>query len=196
MKQALIDKEKPLFSKMARESVINPNLLDIETIKMNYDPKYAPLNKVVRSGDWEATRKFLHDNPEAVNARISMEGKTPLHVAALFGHLHIVEELLQRMSVEDAELPDFYELTALHEASYGEIEVAKCLVKKNSNLLTLPNKEKGYIPVTRALSAGHIEMTRYLYSVTPREALTPEKGKHGTTLLNMCYCSQMLGKLL
>ena len=171
---------------MARESVINLNLLDIETVKMNYDRKYAPLYKAVRSSDWEATRKFLHDNPEAVTARISIGGKTPLHVVALFGHLHIVEELLQRMSVEDAELPDFHKLIALHEATYGRIEVAKCLVIKNSNLLTLPNGQ-GHIPVMRALSIGHIEMTRYLYSVTPREALTPEKGNHGATLLNMCY---------
>ena len=129
---------------------------------MSYLPQYAPLNKAVRSGDWEAARKFLDDNPEAVTARISIEGKTALHIAA------------------------FHQLTALHEATYSRIiEVAKCLVKKNSNLLAIPNTN-GLILVTHALNVGHKEMARYLYSVTPWEELTPGKGNHGTTLLNLC----------
>ena len=99
------------------------------------------------------------------------------------------------MSVEDVELPDLHQLTALHEATYSRIiEVAKCLVKKNSNLLTIPNTN-GLIPVTHALNVGHKEMARYLYSVTPWEELTPEKGNHGATLLNLCYYSQPLGKI-
>ena len=78
--------------------------MDIETVNMKDLPQYAPLYKAVRSVNWEAAGKFLTNHREAVNARISFGGKTALHVAALFGHLHIVKELVKLMFVEDVEL--------------------------------------------------------------------------------------------
>ena len=56
--------------------------------------QYEPLLKAVWSGDLGATEKFLTDHLEAVRAKITSGGETTLHLATMFGHLHIVEKLV------------------------------------------------------------------------------------------------------
>ena len=64
------------------------------------------------------------------------------------------------------------------------------MVEKNERLLVIPDFS-ARIPVTQALGFGHIEMARYLYSVTPFGVL---QGMHGADLLIKCYYSKMFGK--
>ncbi|XP_015941308.1 uncharacterized protein LOC107466820 [Arachis duranensis] len=162
-------------------------------VRTDYNPEYARLYAALRTGDWHGTREFLNGHEGALTARISHEGKRALHVAALFGHRHIVEQLLQLMSADNVKLRDNRGLTALHEATYGkDVQLVKCLVEKgNRELLTIPSNT-GWIPLTRALSVGNKEMAAYLFSVTPWEELTPEKGYNGVRILIMCYYSQIL----
>ncbi|XP_016177435.1 uncharacterized protein LOC107619656 isoform X2 [Arachis ipaensis] len=161
----------------------------------DYDPRYAPLYEALRTGNWDATLKFIQNHPqpaEAVKAKISHEGKRPLHVAALFGHHHILERLLPLMSTEDVKLTDNHGFTALHEATYGrDVRVAQCLVQRNRELLTIPSNDH-WIPLTRALSVGNKETAAYLFRETPAEELAPEKGINGVSVLSMCFSSQIL----
>ena len=151
----------------------------------------------MRSGDLDTTEKFLKDHPEALNARITSDGETALHIATLFGHLNIIEKLVQLMSEDDLELKDNYGITALQYAAFNSnknnVKAVKCMVEKNKRVLTIPSAH-GWIPVTRALECGHTEVARYLYSLTPVEVLLPENGKHGADLLHQCYHSKMFGK--
>ena len=150
------------------------------------------------SGGLHDTEKFLTDHPEAVNARITPMGETTLHIAAMFGHLHIVEKLVQLMSEDDLQLKNYYGDAALHYAYFSNnknknLKAVKCMVEKNKRLLTLTDIN-GQIPITRAAVYGHTEMGRYLYSVNPFEVLRPENEHHAIELLGLCYYSKMFGK--
>ena len=159
--------------------------------------KYVPLLRAVGSGDLDATEKFLKDDPEAVKAKLTSQGDTVLHIATFFGHLHIVERLVQLMSEDDLALKNKDDSTALHLVTLIEskniVKVGKCMVEKNTRLVTIADA-RDWLPVTLALDLGHTEMARYLYSVTPFEVLLPEKGKHGVVLLFQCYYTKMFGK--
>ncbi|KAI4347989.1 hypothetical protein L6164_008755 [Bauhinia variegata] len=166
------------------------------TVNMDSDEKkYAPYFKAVYKEYWPAVNEFLKFHPEAVRARTSLcRGGTALHVAASLGHLNIVKELIELMSEEDVALIDYTGYTTLAvAASTGITEIAKCIIKKNKNLICLTDLPDvfvfGDMPVTVAVENGHLEMARYLYSVTPLEELSPHRGSHGAELLNRCFVS-------
>ncbi|XLU71667.1 hypothetical protein S245_030720 [Arachis hypogaea] len=157
--------------------------------------QYKALLTTVGNGDIHSTRKFLKDDPEALNAKITLDGERALHVAALFGHVHIVEHLLELISENDLELLNNFGMSVLLFAIYSwdesiNIKIAKCMVDKNQRLPTIA-AAGDWLPVTWALQLGQIKTCRYLYSVTPFEALLPENGDHGVDLLALCYYSKM-----
>ena len=159
-----------------------------------YDPLYQPLYKAIQIGDWEKTKQFINAHPEALTAAISFDGKTPLHAAAAFMHLHIVEGLVELVSEDDLELEDADGLTPLDQVcNVGVTQIARCMVNKNKKILTRPNQADDYLPVTQAVWTSK-ELARYLYLVTPLAELLPEKGHHGASLLVCCLLFDNLGK--
>ncbi|KAK9293261.1 hypothetical protein L1049_021252 [Liquidambar formosana] len=152
---------------------------------------YRLLYLAVETGNWEATKEFLDQQPKALTARISSDEDTALHIAARGGHVKIVEELVKLMPAQDLEITNKNSVTALTFAATGGItKIAECLVRKNSNLLSIPNRF-GLIPVVVASLNGHKDMIRYLYSVTPLEELRPEKGAtRGAMLLTTCIMGE------
>ncbi|KAJ9177786.1 hypothetical protein P3X46_012959 [Hevea brasiliensis] len=150
-----------------------------------------PLYKTVDNGDWEAAMKFLEENPAALTASLSADGDTALHVAVLAGHEEIVKELIKKLSAEDLAIKNENNATALNYAAIGGItKIAEDLVEKNKNLLTIPN-QNDLIPVVVASLYGHKEMVRYLYKESPKEELSPEKGKNGIMLLTTCILGEL-----
>ncbi|XP_028763118.1 uncharacterized protein LOC114721471 [Neltuma alba] len=137
---------------------------------------------------WTDVKSIVDQNPNALTAEIDDKGRTTLHVAAMFGHVTIVEELLKLLPPQFLLRPDSFGDTALVLASRfaGITQVAKCLVNKNSRIVCIPNKY-GNLPVTVAFADGYQEMGRYLYSVTPLECLT---GRWGSRLLRCCFHAQ------
>ncbi|KAJ7972048.1 Ankyrin repeat family protein [Quillaja saponaria] len=92
----------------------------------NYIQQYAPLLKAVQSGNWEAAKAFLSAHPEAMRVGITYIGRTALHVAVEFRHLHIVEELVKLMSAQDLEIKDSAGRTALAFAALiGNSQIAE-----------------------------------------------------------------------
>ncbi|XP_062000111.1 ankyrin repeat-containing protein ITN1-like isoform X2 [Rosa rugosa] len=67
--------------------------------------------------------------------------------------------------------------------------MAKCMVWKNKKLLSIGDASNR-IPVVLAYRNGCLDMTRYLYSVTPREDLMPETGPNGSTIISQCFIDQ------
>ncbi|KAL5752084.1 hypothetical protein ACOSP7_022263 [Xanthoceras sorbifolium] len=168
-----------------------------ESSSMNLDVKDTnyihnlKLYKAVDSGNLEATKEFLDGYPGALTASLSTDEDTALHIAVLAGHVKIVEELVKRIRRENLAQMNKNNATALNfAATGGVVKIAEYLVKKNPDLLKIRNKYD-YIPVVVASLYGHRDMVRYLYSVTPPEELSPERGKNGAMLLTACIIDDL-----
>lgn len=146
------------------------------------------------SGDLEATKSFLDLNPSALTASLSADGDTALHIAVLAGRVKMVEELVKRINAADLGKKNNSGATALNFAATGGItKIADYLVRKNPELLRIPNHH-GYIPVVVASLYGHRDMVRYLYYETPMEELNPDNSKNGVMLLTTCVIDDLYGK--
>ena len=148
----------------------------------------------MHSGDWNIAQEFLNGNPCATGAQITLSGETALHVAVNAGHEDIVEKLVDLMSEKDLEIVDNFGSTALYiTTNAGNYKMAACMLRKNKNLVSIIDEGAKQIPVVKAVFSGHIELARYLYSLTPLDDLTPEKGVHGATLCTQAIYTRNLG---
>jgi hypothetical protein len=155
--------------------------------------QYETLKKAIQSGDWIAAEEFLKRQPDAVAAKITNFGETALFVAVYTGHEHIVEKLVDLMSDEDLAIPNNAGNTALVQViSVGNYRMAACMLRKNNNLIR--TRDSNAIPVNQAMGVGHIELARYLYSLTPLGDLMLESGIDGSTLCVQAIYNQSLGK--
>ncbi|XP_028758958.1 uncharacterized protein LOC114717901 [Neltuma alba] len=146
--------------------------------------------KAISENNWSAVKAFIDRHPQVLNVDFATSmGGTPLHVAAKFGHLRIVEELVALVAQEYLVIRDASGFTPLAIAAShgGAIPVARCLVNKNSIALTIPAQGNWTIPVSLAFISGHKLMGRYLYSVTQLlQVFRPENGQVGPTFLHIC----------
>ncbi|KAJ6323144.1 hypothetical protein OIU77_012888 [Salix suchowensis] len=150
------------------------------------------LYKHAHNGDWDATKNYLDQYPNAIRATIEPYGGTALHVAVSAGNLNIVEELVKLMSEKELEIQDNAGNTALFSAAtVGITKMAECLVSKNPNLVTLLDEDKT-TPLAEACARNHKDMALYLYSVTPVEFLCQDNGNHGSLFLQYAIGAQML----
>ncbi|KAL9393370.1 hypothetical protein Peur_012655 [Populus x canadensis] len=166
-----------------------------ESSSMEYDMEYIqylPLYKAVDKGDLDATMMFLEEHPDGLTASISADGDTALHVAVLAGHREIVVKLVDQLDPDDLEIRNRNNATALNYAAIGGItSIAEDLVAKNGGLLKVAN-QNGHIPVVVASLYGHKGMVRYLYSVSPKEELSPAtNNKNGVMLLTTCIMDEL-----
>ncbi|XP_035543055.1 ankyrin repeat-containing protein ITN1-like [Juglans regia] len=159
------------------------------------DDNFArPLLKAVESGDWNATRDFLNEHPRALTARMTtFMGGTVLHAAVDAEQQEIVMELVNMMSEHDLAMKDNFGYTALHIS--GNQKMAECLIRKNKELVSIRNKGK-LLPVALAMSDGHKELARYLYSQTPFQDLEADRDFNGASLLNSCFYQGDLGMVI
>ncbi|XP_028758936.1 uncharacterized protein LOC114717877 isoform X2 [Neltuma alba] len=150
----------------------------------------ANLYKAISENNWPAAKEFIDHHPRALNQELEAStGETPLHVAVKFGHLSIVEELVRLVPPEHLQKLDAHGYTPLGIAAShrGIVPIAKCLVDRNSNALSIPNGQLKLIPVTLAFRVGLYEMGRYLYSVTPLQVFKSENGPLGPSFLRGCF---------
>lgn len=157
--------------------------------------EYAALYKAVLNGDCNSAMEFLDRRPDGMTANMTDFGQTALHVAISAGHVHIAKELVRRMAKEDLEARDTQGYTPLMEAVMrGNRELAECMVSKNKNLLSIGIFSDGAVPVVMAISFGQIEMSHYLYPLTPEEDLMPQKDPIGADILLESIYTGNLGK--
>ena len=145
-------------------------------------------------GNWNDIDRILQSKQEAVRAQITPTGLTPLHIAVLYGYVHVVEKLVAKLNPEDLEQREIssgYRPLDM-AASDGITEIARCMLSKNKRLAGIIDTDTDFLPVVTASNRGKKEMTRFLYSQTPPEMLSPQ-GKNGATLLCCCIASQILG---
>ncbi|CAA2992051.1 ankyrin repeat family [Olea europaea subsp. europaea] len=148
---------------------------------------YEHLYKAIEEGKWHSIEEILQQNQDAIREIVSSHKDTALHIAILSGHIEIAEKLVIMMDAADLELKNEYRATALSLAAIcGAKKLAKAMVCKNKKLVTIEtaDHEDGHLPLIVAALYGKKEMVRYLYKVTPKDELSPEKGENGVTLLN------------
>ncbi|KAL0430692.1 UNVERIFIED_CONTAM: hypothetical protein Sradi_0695200 [Sesamum radiatum] len=157
--------------------------------------KYESLYKAIEAGDLRRTQRLVDENPDAVRARVSSHKDTALHVAILSGQLKIAEHLVSKMEAADLELTNEYEATGLSLAAVcGAKNLAEAMIRKNRNLLRIgKGHEDGQLPVIVAALYGQKRMVRYLYKLTPKSELSPEKGENGVKLLNSLITAEIYG---
>ncbi|XP_028770088.1 uncharacterized protein LOC114727552 [Neltuma alba] len=150
----------------------------------------TPLAIAISENNWSTAKAFIDRHPKVLDVDFATSmAETPLHVAAKFGHLGIVEELVRLVPEEYLEIRDaYYENTPLATvvSHSGLIPVAACLINKNKMALAIPTKNDWEIPATSAFYSGHKEMGRYLYSVTPLQVFKPRNGTVGPEFLHAC----------
>uniref|UniRef100_F6HVN0 DUF4219 domain-containing protein n=1 Tax=Vitis vinifera TaxID=29760 RepID=F6HVN0_VITVI len=159
--------------------------------------QYQGLIKALNRGKWNDIESFFNENPGAVRAKISPKGETALHIAARAGHVKVVEELVKKLSPEDLKQKENngghtpLDLAALN----GFKEIARCMIKKNTELTSILDNE-GILPVVRACNRGKKGVIRLLYNYTPPKELGPKKGegKNGARLLGYCIATKFLGR--
>ncbi|CAI9771585.1 unnamed protein product [Fraxinus pennsylvanica] len=139
---------------------------------------YELLYKAVEEGKWHSIEAILHEHQDAIRENISSHKDTALHIVILSGHTEIAEKLVKRMEPGDLELKNEYGATALSLAAIcGAKKLAKEMVRKNKKLVTIQtaDHEDGHLPVIVGALYGQKEMVRYLYKMTPKDELSPEK---------------------
>ncbi|XP_024018102.1 uncharacterized protein LOC21395444 [Morus notabilis] len=180
-------KEKESSLETMNEKANKPSGCDHKIANEVDFERHRQLFDAVRQGNWQESKTYLDQNPDAVRSRIDFSNKTPLHVAVSAGHLHIVEELVQLMTEEDMLMERKDGLTVLAAAiGIGNISIAKCLIRKNKILVSVA-RENWVLPVIDAVCYDYHEMARYLYTETPEEDLTlRDNGKIGSSLVTNC----------
>ncbi|XP_054775894.1 uncharacterized protein LOC129284431 isoform X2 [Prosopis cineraria] len=146
--------------------------------------------KAISEDNWPAVKAFTDRHRRDWKVKFAPRGETPLHVAAKFGHLDIVKELVELAEPDDLVIHDAsgYTPLAIAASHCGLLSIAKCLVSKNEKVLETSNKyHKWIFPVTLAFRCGFNKMGRYLYCKTPLEVFKGEKGIMGASFLRLCF---------
>ncbi|XP_010272320.2 PREDICTED: uncharacterized protein LOC104608122 [Nelumbo nucifera] len=127
-----------------------------------------PFFNAIATGEWSKVEEFVNKNRGTLTARITVNGETPLHIAAKFGKESIVKELLLRMDEESVKKRALNEATALHFAVIQEqLQIAKVLVNKVEALVLM--KFENMTAVALAAKCRHKDLVAYLCPITLKE---------------------------
>ncbi|XP_070673052.1 uncharacterized protein [Malus domestica] len=165
-------------------------------------PHHQPLIDAVAKGDWSSAKKYLTKHPDAIRERGSLSGSTALHMAVSMENEYMAKELVELMTEQDLEIEDANGVTAITLATLIVPEVARCIIEKNKRLLCIPCNLQNMIPLIMACHGGHWGLARYLYSVTPLEALTSTQDNCQTDIAldliqrcsNLAFATNSTGK--
>ncbi|CAA3014905.1 ankyrin repeat-containing BDA1-like [Olea europaea subsp. europaea] len=141
-------------------------------------------------------KKLLQEDPIILDRVIvNSYSDTPLHVAAILGHIDFVKEILRRRP-EIAQELNLCQSSPLHLASAkGHIEVVRVLLSANP-LMCLARDRNGLTPLHLAAIKGRIEVVKELVHAKPDAARVIVT--QGKTILHLCakYCQIEALKLL
>lgn len=109
--------------------------------------------------------------------------ETPLHIAAMLGHLEFVEEVLARKA-ELAKERDSQRSTPLHlAAAKGYLNIVTNLLRVNPEICFVRDKYERN-PLHVAAMKGHVDVLEFLVRASPDAAHSVIE--HGQTILHLC----------
>ncbi len=119
---------------------------------------------LVHAGDLNGLRNWLNANPDNLNAAIG-EGYSALHVACLFGHEKLVEQLVSRSALINLNADNESRATPLHAAvMFREEDAAERIVRLLvDNGAELNAKQRGgTTPLHHAVARGSTTLVKCL----------------------------------
>ncbi|XP_068482017.1 ankyrin repeat-containing protein NPR4-like isoform X3 [Phaseolus vulgaris] len=117
-------------------------------------------------GDWNEARRMIEEDSSLLNAAITKEWGTLLHVVAGTNHVHFANQLVKLLDLPDLELRNFNGNTAFcYAAASGNMEMAAMLIKQNEDLPKIRGGEEA-TPLYMAVLLRKGEMARLLYPLT------------------------------
>ncbi|XP_070673542.1 uncharacterized protein [Malus domestica] len=144
---------------------------------------YPDFFAAVRSGDWDKTKLFLDGHADATERMDSLG--TALHNAVIFKRERIVEELVRRMTEEELEKQSSDGWTALAYAARDNLNMVKCIVTHNQNLIGIAEEGGQMTPILIAAMHNRWDIVRYLVDLTPPLYLLHE-GSYSSQLIVVC----------
>ncbi|KAL7121852.1 hypothetical protein ACP275_01G009700 [Erythranthe tilingii] len=135
-------------------------------------------------GSISSLRTLLKDDPLILD-RVSANyfSETPLHVAAMLGHVDFVKEIVKAKPELTSEL-NFQKLSPLHLASAkGHVDVVKALLSVDHRTC-LARDRNGLTPLHLAALKGRIEVVKILLRAKPEAAQMNVYG--GENILHLC----------
>jgi ankyrin repeat protein len=135
---------------------------------LNSSGKYleqcVPLYKRALVGDWNASKVMIDENNELLNAAITRDYGTLLHVAVGTNHVHFVKELVKLLEPNDLLLQNNKGNTTLCVAAVsGNLQIVVILIKKNGCISKIRGAER-MTPLTMAASYGRNDIASYLFN--------------------------------
>ncbi|KAJ7969333.1 Ankyrin repeat-containing protein [Quillaja saponaria] len=126
----------------------------------------VPLYKAALRGDWEKAKSILNEDQTLLNASITQQRETVLHVATAANQVHFVEELVELIDADDLALQDYQGNTAFcFAAVVGNVEITEIMRHKNPCLPTIRGGA-GLTPLYFSILHGQSKMARYLLPQT------------------------------
>ncbi|KAK7413005.1 hypothetical protein VNO78_04817 [Psophocarpus tetragonolobus] len=143
----------------------HPSLHILENRK-EYLEKCIPLYKLALRGDWNGARGMIDADTSLLNAAITKDWNTLLHVVAGTEHVQFVTQLVELLSPGDLELQTVNGNTAFcYAAASGNLNNADMMIKKNAGLPKIRGAEQA-TPLYMAVLQGKGDMAKYLYDLT------------------------------
>ncbi|CAL5439597.1 hypothetical protein CsSME_00048662 [Camellia sinensis var. sinensis] len=145
------------------------------------------LQEAAMEGNTQLLHEILAQNPLILDRLIvgCDFDETPLHAAALRGHIDFTTQLLN-LNSELAKVLDSTRSSPLHLASAkGHIDIVKVLVPAAPNMCTAPNKD-GLNPLHLAAMNGKVEVMGELLQTSRQAATATVDQGHGETILHLC----------
>ncbi|CAH1442222.1 unnamed protein product [Lactuca virosa] len=126
--------------------------------RIDFNEICVRLCKASIKGDWKTAEIIIQMTPELLYSSITERCETALHVAALGESTTFVNNLVNMMEVQHLLLQTKTDDTALClAAAAGNVKMAKIMVAKNKNLLTIRGSE-GLVPLCVAAFYGNCDM--------------------------------------
>ncbi|XP_058113279.1 ankyrin repeat-containing protein BDA1-like [Magnolia sinica] len=152
------------------------------------------LQKAAVMGDVKSLHELLVQYDCILDSGITGvdDAKTPLHVAALYGHAEFAREILRHRPGFASRL-DSKGFSPLHLASAkGHLEMVKVLLEINSSMCLVSNRD-GRIPIHTAAMNGRVDVLKEL--VRDRLFSTRVFTESGETALHLCVKHKRLDAL-
>jgi ankyrin repeat protein len=169
----------PLHIAAARDSVEIAKVLidagaDLEAEAGGSQNKGHPLHTAA-AADQVAVAALLIERGAKVDARDS-KGRTPLIVAASYGHAQLAELLLES-GADPLEEDTIYRQTPIHAASVaGKVEVVMLVLSAGVNI-NLRNNHSGETPLMYALREENIDLVDFLLANGADPNVADENGQ-------------------
>ena len=117
------------------------------------------MHRSAKEGDLEDVRMYLEHFRHDKNPGANVNDCTPMHVAAFFGHLNVVQLIQTAIGVSNP--PSAHGYTVLHAAvSGGHLKIVKELIKDLDN--KNPGDADGLTVLHAATIQGHLEIVKVI----------------------------------